>query len=214
MLTGRLPYRYQVMLCFICFSAVKSVNTAMALSIYSTYSVEDVAHESPNTIKFLQMQFYTDPQLMVDLIKRAEKADYKAVLLTVDLPVSGSHKKRANFSLPEHLQVANFSFLKKKKGLRSNKELHSYLAAARDSSVDWTKLDWLFSITSLPFVLKGILTAEDARLAVQHGAQGILVSNHGGRQLDGVQATVCAINVMCHNSVFAMIKNDNNFLTD
>lgn len=214
MFTGGLPYRYQVMLCFICLSAVKSVNTAMALSIYSTYSVEDVAHESPNTIKFLQMQFYADPQLMVDLIKRAEKADYKAVLLTVDLPVSGSHKKRANFSLPEHLQVANFSFLKKKKGLRSNKELHSYLAAARDSSVDWTKLDWLFSITSLRFVLKGILTAEDARLAVQHGAQGILVSNHGGRQLNGVQATVCAINVMCHNFVFAMIKNDNNFLTD
>lgn len=202
------------MLCFICLSAVKSVNTAMALSIYSTYSVEDVAHESPNTIKFLQMQFYKDPQLMVDLIRRAEKADYKAVLLTVDLPVSGTHKKRANFSLPEHLQLANFSFLKKKKGLRSNKELHSYLAAARDSSVDWTKLDWLFSITSLPFVLKGILTAEDARLAVQHGAQGILVSNHGERQLDGVQATVCAINVMCHNFVFAMIKNDNNFLTD
>ena len=144
MFTGGLPYRYQVMLCFICLSAVKSMNTAMALSIYSTYSVEDVAHESPNTIKFLQMQFYTDPQLMVDLIKRAEKTDYKAVLLTVDLPVSGSHKKRANFSLPEHLQVANFSFLKKKKGLRSNKELHSYLAAARDSSVDWTKLDWLF----------------------------------------------------------------------
>lgn len=214
MFTGGLPYRYQVMLCFICLSAVKSVNTAMALSIYSTYSVEDVAHESPNTIKFLQMQFYADPQLMVDLIKRAEKADYKAVLLTVDLPVSGSHRKRANFSLPEHLQVANFSFLKKKKGLRSNKELHSYLAAARDSSVDWTKLDWLFSITSLRFVLKGILTAEDARLAVQHGAQGILVSNHGGRQLDGVQATVCPINVMCHNFVFAMIKNDNNFLTD
>lgn len=98
------------MLCFICLSAVKSVNTAMALSICSTYSVEDVAHESPNTIKFLQMQFYTDPQLMVDLIRRAEKADYKAVLLTVDLPVSGTHKKRANFSLPEHLQVANFSF--------------------------------------------------------------------------------------------------------
>ena len=178
---------------------MNSVNTAMALSIYSTLSLEDVARESPNTIKFLQMQFYTDRQLMVDLLKRAEKAGYKAVLLTVDLPVSGRHKKRANFSLPEHLEVANFSSLKKKKGLRSNYELHSYLAAERDSSVDWKILDWLFSITSLPFVLKGILTAEDARLAVQHGAQGILVSNHGGRQLDGVQATVCVTNVMCPN---------------
>ena len=123
---------------------MNSVNTAMALSIYSTFSVEDVARESPNTIKFLQMQFYTDRQLMVDLLKRAEKAGYKAVLLTVDLPVSGRHKKRANFSLPEHLEVANFSSLKKKKGLRSNYELHSYLAAERDSSVDWKILDWLF----------------------------------------------------------------------
>ena len=119
----------------------------MALSIYSTFSVEDVAHESPNTIKFLQMQFYTDRQLMEDLLKRAEKAGYKAVLLTVDLPVSGKHKKRANFSLPEHLEVANFSSLKKKNGLRSNYELHSYLAAERDSSVDWKILDWLFSIS-------------------------------------------------------------------
>ena len=175
----------------VCLTAATSVNTAMALSIYSTFSVEDVARESPNTIKFLQMQFYTDRQLMVDLLKRAERAGYKAVLLTVDLPVSGRHKKRANFSLPEHLEVANFFSLKEKKGLRSNYELHSYLASLRDSSVDWKILDWLFSVTSLPFVLKGILTAEDARLAVQHGAQGILVSNHGGRQLDGVQATVC-----------------------
>jgi len=145
------------------------------------------------------MQFYTDRQLMVDLLKRAEKAGYKAVLLTVDLPVSGRHKKSSNFSLPKHLEVANFSSLKKKQGLRSNKESHSYLAVARDSSVDWKVLDWLFSITSLPFVLKGILTAEDARLAVQHRAQDILVSDHGGRQLDGVQATVCVISVMCPN---------------
>ena len=151
----------------VCLSAV---NTAMAISIYSTFSVEDVARQCPNIIKSLQMQFYTDGQLMMDLLKGAENAGYKAVLLTIDLPVSGRHQKRANFSLPEHLEVANFSSLKKKKGLRSNNELHSYLAAERDSSVDWKVLDWLFSITSLPFVLKGILTAEDARLAVQHGA--------------------------------------------
>ena len=180
---------------FACPSAVNSLDTAMGLSVYSTYSLEDVARESPNTIKFMQMQFYTDRELMVDLLKQAEKAGYKAVLLTVDIPVYGRHKKRASFFLPDHLKFANFVSLKKKKGLRNNEELNAYIGAACDSSVDWQTFDWLRSTTSLPFVVKGILTAEDARLAVQHGAQGIMVSNHGARQLDGVPATVCVINV-------------------
>ncbi|KAJ7315657.1 Hydroxyacid oxidase 1 [Desmophyllum pertusum] len=68
--------------------------------------------------------------------------------------------------------------------------MNDYISSLKDGSVDWETFDWLRSITSLPFVVKGILTAEDARLAVQHGAKGILVSNHGGRQLDGVPATI------------------------
>ena len=179
--------------CFVYLSAVNSMDTAMGLSIYSTYSLEDVARESPNTIKFMQMQFYTDRQLMVEVLKRAEKAGFKAVLLTVDIPVYGQHRKRANFFLPEHLNLGNFLSLKKRKGLRNNRELSKYISDAADSSVDWETFDWLRSTTSLPFVVKGILTAEDARLAVQHGAQGIMVSNHGGRQLDCVPATVCAL---------------------
>ncbi|KAJ7392368.1 Hydroxyacid oxidase 1 [Desmophyllum pertusum] len=172
--------------------AVASVDTAMGLSLYSTHSLEDVARESPNTIKFMQMQFYTDRQLMETLLKRAEKASYKAVLLTVDIPVSkyDNHKLRANFSLPRHLKFANFLPLKRKHGFKDNDELSDYVEGLSDDSVDWEILDWLRSITSLPFVLKGILTAEDARLAVQHGARGILVSNHGGRELDGVPATI------------------------
>ena len=62
-----------------------------------------------------------------------------------------------------------------------------------DQSLTWDALDWLKSITSLPIVVKGILTAEDAQLAVEHGAAGIIVSNHGGRQLDGVPATIEAL---------------------
>jgi len=173
--------------------AVNSMDTAMGLSIYSTYSLEDVARESPNTIKFMQMQFYTDRQLMVEVLKTAEKAGFKAVLLTVDIPVYGQHRKRANFFLPEHLKFANFLSLKKKKGLRNNRELNKYISDTADSSVDWETFDWLRSTTSLPFVVKGILTAEDAHLAVQHGAQGIMVSNHGGRQLDCVPATIEAL---------------------
>ena len=182
-----------IVCCFVFLSAVNSLDTAMGLSIYSTNSLEDVAHESPKTIKFIQMQFYTDRELMVDLLRRAEKVGYKAVLLTVDIPVYGKHKKRANFFLPKHLKFANFLSLKKKKGLRNNEEVNDYISTSCDSSVNWETFDWLRSTTSLLFVVKGILTAEDARLAVQHGAQGIMVSNHGGRQLDGVPATVCVI---------------------
>lgn len=76
------------------------------------------------------------------------------------------------------------------KGLRTNEEVDDFLSTICDGSVDWGTFDWLRSTTSLPFVLKGILTSEDARLAVQHGAQGIMVSNHGGRHLDGVSATI------------------------
>ena len=167
------------------------MGTAMGLSLYSTYSLEDVAEESPNTVKFFQMQFYTDRQLMATLLKQAEKVGYKAVLLTVDTPVYGRHKERAGFHLHEHLKYANFLSLQKKKGLKNNEEMDAYISAMGDSSVDWTIIDWLRSTTSLPLVVKGIVTAEDAHLAVQHGVQGIMVSNHGGRQLDGVQATVC-----------------------
>lgn len=177
------------------------MDTALGPSIYSTYSLEDVARESPNTIKFMQMQFYTDRQLMVDVLKRAEKAGFRAVLLTVDIPVYGQHRKRASFFLPEHLKFANFLSLKKKKGLRNNRELNKYISDAADSSVDWETFDWLRSTTSLPFVVKGILTAEDARLAVQHGAEGIMVSNHGGRQLDSVQASVCVLIVKLSQSL-------------
>ena len=168
------------------------MDTAIGVSIYSTYSLEDLARDSPNTIKFMQVQLYTGRQLMVDLLKRAEKAGYKAIILTVDVPVLvfGRHKDRVNFSVPKHLRgFANFL----KSEVKNNDEMSRYVEAESDSGAVWETFDWLRSMTSLPFVVKGILTPEDARLAVQHGAQGILVSNHGGRQLDGLPATVCVI---------------------
>ena len=176
-------------------SAVTSVGTAMGLSLYSNTTLEDVARESPNTVKFIQMQLYTDRQFMETILKRSEKAGYRAILLTVDCPLHGRHKGRTRFHLPEHLKYANFSSVQQKTGLKTNAELDAHIIASLDCSVDWKIFDWLRLITSLPIIIKGILTPEDARLAVQHGVQGILVSNHGGRQLDGVPATVCIIRV-------------------
>lgn len=166
------------------------MGTAMALSILSNKSLEDVAMESPHTVKFFQIQFFTDRQMVTWLLKRAKHAGYKAIVLTVDSPCRGKHKCRTNFRVPEHLQFGNLVAFQEEKGFKTNKELLTYCDESGDRSVDWTKLDWLRSITSLPVVVKGILTAEDARLAVHHGAQGIVVSNHGGRLLDGVPATI------------------------
>jgi isopentenyl diphosphate isomerase/L-lactate dehydrogenase-like FMN-dependent dehydrogenase len=85
---------------------------------------------------------------------------------------------RSNFSLPSHLVEANFS---------GEEDVEEYAA------ITWEALDWLRSLTSLPIILKGILTAEDAVLAVEHGVDGIVVSNHGGRQLDSEPASIEAL---------------------
>jgi 4-hydroxymandelate oxidase len=97
-----------------------------------------------------------------------------------------------SFCLPGHLKLGNFvnreaSDVTKIEGKSG---LESYVSSQMDAAVTWNDIDWLRSICSLPVVLKGIMTPEDARLAVQHEARGIVVSNHGGRQLDGVPATI------------------------
>jgi (S)-2-hydroxy-acid oxidase len=101
------------------------------------------------------------------------------------------------FKLPSHLKLANFTDQSKQHvGATSSDEpqqdsgLATYVAEQIDPSLSWKDIAWLKSISALPILIKGILTAEDARLAVEAGACGIIVSNHGGRQLDGVSATV------------------------
>lgn len=108
------------------------MDTAVGVSIYFTYSLEDLARDSPSTIKFMQVQLYTDRQLMVNLLKRAEKAGYKAIILTEDVPVLvfGRHKDRANFSVPKHLR--GFANLLKSE-VKNNDEMSRYVEAESDS---------------------------------------------------------------------------------
>ena len=135
--------------------AVSSLSTAMGLSLYSTTSLEDVALEAPNTVKFFQMQLYADRQLMATIVRRAEKAGYNAILLTVDCPLYGRHQGRRKFELPGHLTYANFASVQQRKQFKSNAELDAHIIALLDCSVDWKILDWLRSITSLPVVVEG-----------------------------------------------------------
>lgn len=149
--------------------------TLMVASTSSTRSLEATASAASGPLWF--QLYVADREGTEELVHRATEAGYRALVLTVDSPRWG-HKERSirsGFRLPAHLRKANFSNDK---------------AAERSIALTWESLAWLRSLTPLPLILKGILTAEDAALAVEHGVDGIIVSNHGGRQLDGVAASI------------------------
>jgi isopentenyl diphosphate isomerase/L-lactate dehydrogenase-like FMN-dependent dehydrogenase len=155
--------------------AASRSGTLMVASTSSTRSLEDIARAASGPFWF---QLYIHNRKSAEeLVRRAIVAGYRALVITVDSPRWG-HKERSirsGFRVPPK---ANFM----------NED-----ADQEGVYVTWESLAWLRSLTSLPFVLKGILTAEDAALAVKQGIEGIIVSNHGGRQLDSVPASIEAI---------------------
>lgn len=154
--------------------AAARVGTLMVASTSSTRSLEDIAVASNGPLWF-QLYFH-DKESAENLVRRAADAGYRALVVTADSPRWGNKERsqRAGFALPPHLHKANLP------DEQSSKHV----------TITWESLDLLRSMTSLPILLKGILTAEDALLAVQHGVKGVIVSNHGGRQLDSVPASI------------------------
>lgn len=175
--------------------ATSAAGTIMTLSSWATSSVEEVA-STGSAIRFFQLYVMKDRNVVAQLAQRAERAGFKAIVLTVDTPRLGRREAdiKNRFALPPHLTLKNFDGLDLGRIDRTNDSgLASYVAGQVDQSLSWKDLKWLQTITQLPIILKGVLTAEDARLAVQAGAAGIIVSNHGARQLDYVPATVMAL---------------------
>ncbi|KAH7958425.1 hypothetical protein HPB49_001611 [Dermacentor silvarum] len=164
----------------------------MVLSALSTTSMEDVASSAPGGLCWLQMEVMKDRSVTVDFVSRAEKLGYGAIVLTVDMPVFGLRVSNVknHMTYPEHLCLANFEGTNYSHMKDLKESCLEGLRQSFDRSLTWDVLTWIRSITKLPVVVKGILTAEDACEAVNHGASAILVSNHGGRQLDGVPATI------------------------
>lgn len=172
--------------------AASSCGTIMVVSTVSSYSLEDIARACTGKLWF-QLYCYSERRITEWLIRRAEKAGYAALCLTVDVPVLGRRERDThnNFNLLD-LSVRNLSIATEMElpaGLEVP-EVLAYQAAHFDTRLTWEDVAWIRSLTSLPLVIKGILTPEDARLAVEYGAAAIVVSNHGGRQLDGVPATI------------------------
>ena len=172
--------------------AAASVGTCMCLSTLSTVSLEDVAATGPG-LRWFQLYVYSDRQATLDLVRRAESSGYQAIALTVDTPILGNRyaDERNKFSLPPHLKLANFTHEEKSKlQATSGSSLSEYFASILAANTGWDIVKWLKSVTFLPIIIKGIHTGEDAQLAVEHGADGIWVSNHGARQLDTVPSTI------------------------
>lgn len=154
----------------------------MILSTLSTTSIEDVSRRSPNLTKWFQLYLFTDREESIKLIRRAERAGFKALVLTVDAPKFGTRRRdiKNNFKIAADF-VANFDH-KSAKGLQSLEYI--------DATINWSDISWLKKVTKLPILVKGIMSIEDSLLALEYGCSGIVVSNHGGRQLDGVPATI------------------------
>ena len=166
-----------------------SAGTLMVVSTISTTSMEDVA-AAVDSPKWFQLYMHKDRELTAELVKRALARGYSAIVLTVDTPKLGRRLRdeRNSFTLPPGIGLANLEGIPLPNEPGSN--LFRYFADQLDIAITWETVAWLQEMATVPLLLKGILTGEDAGLAVDAGVQGIVVSNHGGRQLDGAPATL------------------------
>jgi 4-hydroxymandelate oxidase len=177
--------------------AAAGAGIAYSLSTLSTVSIEDVGAACPGT-KWFQLYMYRDRAITTDLIDRAAEAGYSAVQLTVDTPRLGRRERdfRNGFGLPEGMRYENLTGALARTGESAalgQSALSAYFTDQLDSWLTWKDLEWLVSHSRLPVMAKGIVRGDDARRAVDAGVASVIVSNHGGRQLDYSIATLDAL---------------------
>ena len=170
--------------------AAAAAGTVFCHSTLSSVRPAEVAAAVPDAICWFQLYLSKDRQFAKALLDEAAAGGYDAVVLTVDLPQAGRRERdiRSAFTIPPDLPLPCISF-----EFDRPVDPGTGLGAVTDKALTWRDLEWLRSVTHLPLVVKGILTAEDAELACDHGAAGVVVSNHGGRQLDGAGASLDAL---------------------
>jgi isopentenyl diphosphate isomerase/L-lactate dehydrogenase-like FMN-dependent dehydrogenase len=167
--------------------AAAAAGAAVCLSTFATARPAEVAAAAPGAVRFLQVYVFRDHGITGELIAQALDAGFSAIFLTVDIPVLGSRdrERRIEWTFPEESLPAIGYALERGAG-------HDGLDML-DPALDWAYLERLCASVPAPVVVKGVLEPEDAVLAAEHGAAGIVVSNHGGRQLDGAAATIDAL---------------------
>src|SRR5205814_7759424 len=168
--------------------AAAGAGTIMTLSTIATATPREVAAAAPVAARWFQVYVFKDRGVTRAMVDEAIDCGYSALALTVDAPRAGRRERdfRTGFSVPPHIDMpAVTAAVGHSEGV-TPQEVFSLV----DASLTWKDLEQLVSDSSAPVLLKGVQTAEDARLACEHGAAGIVVSNHGGRQLDTVDATI------------------------
>jgi 4-hydroxymandelate oxidase len=172
--------------------AAGAAGATLVVSALATTSIEEIAAAATGPLWF-QLYVQPDRELTRDLVRRAEAAGCRAICVTVDTPCLGTRNRemRDRFGLTPGLDRANL------RGYEGAKASHfdesGVYSAVFDPGLTWEGIDWIKGFARVPILLKGILAPEDARLAVEHGVDGILVSNHGARNLDTTPATIEAL---------------------
>ena len=164
--------------------AAAAAGTVMCLSTMSTSTPADVA--ATGVMRWFQLYVFRDEGVTRELVRLAVEHGFTALVLTVDTPMLGRRERdfRTGFTIPQEIEIGPLG-----RGGVTPLEAFSWMS----QSVSWRDVEQLASDSGLPVLVKGVLTGEDAVLACEHGAAGIVVSNHGGRQLDGVSATIDAL---------------------
>jgi 4-hydroxymandelate oxidase len=175
-----------------------AAGAGLVISTFTTRAIDDIARNTQRPIWF-QLYVQRDRAFTKDMVQRAVAAGCKAVCLTVDTPVLGNRYGQLSFGLPKELECVHLRGLSLKTPAAAqvtqghNTQRSTIYDGLFDPSFNWNDLEWLRSVAEVPVILKGVLSAEDGKRAVERGADGVIVSNHGGRNLDTVPATIDAL---------------------
>jgi len=193
-----------------------AAGAGFVISTFTTTSIDEIARNTQQPIWF-QLYVQRDRAFTKDMVQRAVASGCKAVCVTVDTPVLGNRYGQLSFGLPRGMECVHLRGLRAPGSAQATRSQATDIQvtdiqatdiqatqghktqraniydALFDPSFNWNDLEWLRSVAGVPVLLKGVLSAEDGRLAVSCGADGVIVSNHGGRNLDTVPATIDAL---------------------
>lgn len=178
-------------------TASAAAGALFVVSIFATTPLADIAARASGPL-WLQLYWLRRRDAVVSMIRKAEDAGFEAFVLTVDTPKVARRLRDIgnSFTLPTDVRAVNLDaedISEAHAGDGAGSALERHSVQRFDQTITWRDLAWLREQTTLPLLIKGILTEEDTKLSVEHGLDGIIVSNHGGRQLDGVPAAVTAL---------------------
>ncbi|MBY0292350.1 MAG: alpha-hydroxy-acid oxidizing protein [Alphaproteobacteria bacterium] len=177
--------------------AAQAHNIIMAVSTLSTYSLEEITANT-KIPPWFQLYIYKDREITKNLVQLAEASGYQGIVLTVDTPIYGKRIKelRTPLTLPPEFEIKNLIAAGLPLKDVSSSKLAGYLASLLDPSLSWNDITWLQSLTPLPIILKGIMNPKDMQIAIANSVEAVIISNHGGRQLDTTLSSIEVLKLM------------------